>query len=439
MEAGTDSLTRETAVPANKSAEDCVIGGCLLAPGELDEVSFLRPEMFWQIDAGLAFGVMAEMRRQGKAIDAELVATELESTGKLSDAGGPRRILTYLEKVPHSAHTKHYAGHVFECWRRREAIQAATDAIMAAHNPTESIDELLLTAEKRLHQVMESRRQTTVTDLSDVLLDALAMLDSKTPPGQMTGFQKLDQVLGGFKPGQLVVIAARPAMGKTAFIGQTSVQLAEVGCPVLFISIEMAKLDISQRMLSASTSIPMHRLTRCELEPGDRQRILDSAQYLSTLPIAIDDESDTLSSIAAAVRISKRRYGTKVVVVDYLQLMRPEGRSANREQEVAGMSRGLKRIAKQNGVTVVALAQLNRSVESRMNKAPQLSDLRESGAIEQDADVVIFLHRPGYYDSNVDESEAQVLIRKQRNGPTGDCPMEWRKETMRFIETGGFA
>jgi replicative DNA helicase len=434
-----ESPTSEPSLPANKSAEDSVIGGCLLSPNEIDEVSFLRPEMFWQVDAGVVWACLSEMRRQGKPIDTELVAAELSATGKLSDAGGAPRLLKWMETVPHTAHTKHYAGLVSECWRRRSAIQAATDIITAAHDPTESLDEMLLAAESRLHQVMESRRQTTSVELSDVLLDCLAALESEHKPGAMIGFHGLDQILGGFKPGQLVIIAARPAMGKTAFVGQVSVQLAETGTPVLFVSIEMMKIEITERMLSGSSSIPMHRLTRRELRDGDRQRILDAAQYLSKLPIVIDDESDTLSSIAAAVRLTKRRHGIKVVIVDYLQLMRPEGRAANREQEVATMSRGLKRIAKQNEVAVVALAQLNRAIEGRPNKEPQLADLRESGAIEQDADVVMFLHRPGYYDPQEDPSKAVVMVKKQRNGPIGKCDMEWRDETLRFIESGGFA
>jgi replicative DNA helicase len=275
--------------------------------------------------------------------------------------------------------------------------------------------------------------------MEDILLAAMERINSRfehqgVVSGLTTGFTELDRQTNGFQPSELVIIAARPSMGKTAFVCNVArwvAASAERG--VLLFSLEQSKLELAERFLCIDARLDGHKVRKGLLDEPERHALLAAANTLSNLPMYIDDTpSRTVAQISAITRRLKRRHGLGLVIIDYLQLIEPEDKKANREQQIAQITRRLKGIAKENDLPVVALSQLNRGVELREDKRPRLADLRESGAIEQDADIVMFLHRPEAYKPEDRPGEAEVIVAKHRSGPTGIVTLRWRKESMQF-------
>lgn len=405
-----------------------MIACCLLDASQFDNVSgIITADTFGDPTCSAAFCLLREFRDAGKPADAVLLATPLaERVGTSEDLIG-QWLLNVLERVPHSYHAADYARQMLEVSQRRESVHVAMHLAEQAANRSIEVAQAIATAEAALRDIAETGQGDGPVAMDTVLLQALDQLAEGQTVRWETGFTGFDQLTGGFRPGQLVVIGARPAMGKTALALTLSQNLAESGNGVLFVSLEMSRLELAERMLSRTSMIGLSELrSGAVLSDSTRDRVMQSAAMLEKLPLTIDDRSHSLQQIAAAVRMVRRRRKIAVVVVDYLQLVSPEDARAPREQQVSQVSRRLKQLAREQDVTIVALSQLNRMVESRQVKRPQLSDLRESGAIEQDADVVMFLHRPAYYgDTDKPDDLAELIVAKQRNGSLGTVDLTW--------------
>jgi replicative DNA helicase len=382
----------------------------------------------------LIFQAIEHLRAQGKPFDALTVGEQLKKAGKLDEAGGYDYLHEIIESVPHAAHAKYYADQVRDRAMRRRAIYAAGDTIRDAHDLTRDVDDLLAAAETKLHSIIETKVSGEAADAATVGLEYLASLDQPQHAGIPTGFGTLDSIIGGFKPGQLIIVAARTSVGKTAFAGSMALQVAKAGTGVLFASLEQLRRELMERFVCAETGFATQYLQRRKIDDADKDEIVRTVNDLTQLPFTIfDGLPRTIAQIAAQARLQRRRSRLGLVIVDYLQLVTPDDRRANREAQVAEISRGLKALALSLEVPVVALAQLNRSVEMRDEKRPRLSDLRESGAIEQDADMVIFLNRPALYDANADKAAATAIVAKHRNGQPGEVSLLWEGARMRFV------
>jgi replicative DNA helicase len=280
--------------------------------------------------------------------------------------------------------------------------------------------------------------------MRDIMHDTLDRINTRlgkegSISGLSTGFVELDRQSNGFQPSELVILAARPSMGKTAFVCNIAEYVAGAGeTATLIFSLEQSKLELAERFLCIRAKLDGHKLRKGMLEPDERHALIDASAELSELPLFIDDSPGrTVAQIGAICRRLKRRNNLGLVIIDYLQLIEPEDTRANREQQIAQITRRLKGIAKENNLPVIALSQLNRGVELREDKRPRLADLRESGAIEQDADIVMFLHRPDAYNPEDRPGLAEVIVAKHRSGPTGIVSLQWRKESMTFADYVG--
>jgi replicative DNA helicase len=364
-------------------------------------------------------------------VDAVTLADELQTRKQLDDLGGVPLLLDLMETVPHAAHAKHYAEIVRDKWILRNLTQTCTDVLAQCYRTGGETSEILANAERRVFEILEHQELDQKIDIGSVLLTALERINARMAnPG---GFTDVDRLTNGFGPSQLIVLAARPSMGKTAFVCNIAEWAAGYGTTTVLFSLEQSKLELAERFLCIHSRLNGHSVRKGILEPAERFELLKSADALKELPLFIDDKADrTISEISAICRRLKRRNNLGMVIIDYLQLIAPEDKRANREQQIAQITRRLKGIAKENNVPVIALSQLNRGVELREDKRPRLADLRESGAIEQDADLVMFLHRPDAYNAEDRPGEVEVIVAKHRSGPTDVVVLEWRKESMRF-------
>lgn len=421
--------------PQDLEAERSLLGGFLLSNQSIDDARVIvSPGCFYADAHRRICAVIFESWSALTPIDAVTLGHALERRGWLGDVGGPTYLAQLLETVPHAAHVEHYARIVREKWERRRIIEISERAIRSSQDGGREIADTVAEADSGFHAVLERSAASETVELSDALMAMYDVLDADESPGQPTGYAALDQTAnGGWRDGAMYILAARPSVGKTAFACNVALNTAAAGGNVLFISIEQPRRELSERLLSIRSGVPVTAIQRRTLTTEDRDRIDTAAGELSALQIAIDDGSHrNVSQISAIARLRKRRHGLTLVIVDYLQLLSAEDPRANREQQVAGMSRGLKVLARDLGVPVIALAQLNRQIENRDNKRPRLADLRDSGSIEQDADAVMFLDRPSTYDEHANPSEARLIVAKNRNGPVGDVHLRWHPQTMRF-------
>ncbi len=302
--------------------------------------------------------------------------------------------------------------------------------VLLSFSEEDSIDEALMNAERRIHDAMHASIRSGEQSIGGILRDAIGSGFVRRE-GLMTGFEPFDAMTSGLQPGQVIVIGARPGMGKSAFALNVAQNVCEAGGSVLFVSLEMPRLDLTVRMLSRTTG-----LTRKQINCGDgrhNQTLCHAAEQLGRLKLFIsDDVGQTVVQLSAMTRLMKRKRKIDVAIIDYLQLIEPEDRRVNREQQVAQISRRLKLLAMSCELPVIVLAQLNRDADKRDGKRPRLCDIRESGAVEQDADIVTFIHRPGYHDATQDQSVAELIVEKHRNGETGIVPLKWNPETSSF-------
>ena len=427
--------------PQSLAAEQSVLGSILVLNEAIDEVAdFLHPSHFYSEKHQIIYAAILRLYESGiRGIDALTLGEELERRKQLEAIGGARYILDILETVPHAGHVKYYAEIVRDKWIQRSLTNVCTDVLRECYSGTNDTADVLTQAEKGIFQILEQQETGAKLSMHDIMIDTLERINVRlgkegSISGLSTGFVDLDRQTNGFQPSELVILAARPSMGKTAFVCNIAEWVAGAGqTGVLIFSLEQSKLELAERFLCLRARLDGHRVRKGLLEAPERDALLHAAQELSQLPLFIDDTpARTVGQISAICRRMKRRHHVGLVVLDYLQLIEPEDKRANREQQIAQTTRRLKGIAKENDVPVVALSQLNRGVELREDKRPRLADLRESGAIEQDADFVMFLHRPDAYNPDDRPGEAEVIVAKHRSGPTGIINLRWRKESMRF-------
>lgn len=426
--------------PQNLQAEQSVIGSVLLHNDAIDEIAdFLHPSHFYNEAHQVIFAAILKLHESGRRSDIITVGEEIERLKQLEFIGGPRYLLEILETVPHAAHVKYYAEIVRDKYIQRSLTNVCTEVLRECYHGTTETSEVLTLAERGIFQILEQQEVGAKLALEDILVDAMERITDRernegSISGLSTGFTDLDKQTNGFQPSELVIIAARPSMGKTAFVCNIAEYVAGAGeTGVLIFSLEQSKLELAERFLCIRSRLDGHKLRKGRLEDFERHNLLVAAQELGSLQLFIDDfPGRTVGQISAICRRLKRRNNIGLVIIDYLQLIEPEDKRASREQQIAQTTRRLKGIAKENGLPLIALSQLNRGVELREDKRPRLADLRESGAIEQDADIVMFLHRPDAYDKEDRPGLAEVIVAKHRSGPTGIVNLEWRRESMRF-------
>ena len=440
---GSEILERQP--PCNRQAEMAVLGSILLKPDVCDEVVMrLRPDDFYDEAHQKLFEHVVEMNDAGKKIDVTLLVDELRRTGDFENIGGAAFLAKIGNSVATAAHAAYYADIVRQDSTSRNLINACTEILQEAYEPKNNAQELLSRAEQRVFSILERGETQSLADIRYILHEAMDRIDARLKGehldgGVETGLTEFDNLTGGLHNSELIILAARPSMGKTALAMNIAEHVAMKGTqPVLFVSLEMSSIELADRMLCSIAEVNSQRLRNGSISKDDRKRLVETAAELSDAPLFVDDSpSRTVSEIAAAARRIKRREGKPgLIVIDYLQLIEPDNASDPRQEQVAKMARRLKGVAREIGVPLLCLAQLNRQAEVAKENRPRLSHLRESGAIEQDADVVMFVHREEYYRS-ADEREqfagqAEIIIAKQRNGPIGEIELVWRKEFTRF-------
>ena len=410
-------------------------------------VEVVDDTMFYAERHRRLFRAMMSITERGSVVDPLTLADELSRKGELESAGGKDYIGFLVDAVPTAANVEYHAKIVKEKALLRRLIEVSTEIVGEAFSGGQTADELLDLAEQKIFQVAQQRTSEGFSRIKELLWPTMERIEAihaggEAITGVASGFNDLDELTSGFQPSDLIIIAARPSMGKTAFVLNIAQHAAiEKDKKVAFFSLEMSKESLVQRMLTSEARIDAQKLRKGMLRDDDFPRLARAAGILTHAPIWIDDTAGiTLLEMRSKARRLKADQGLDMVVVDYLQLMQGPANSESRQQEVSQISRGLKALAKELSVPVLALSQLSRAPEQRAgdSKRPQLSDLRESGAIEQDADLIMFIYRPEVYDGPVDkdgnslEGRAEIIIGKQRNGPTGFVNLYFNKTYTRF-------
>src|SRR5215212_528525 len=434
--------------PYSEDAEQAVLSAMLIdQDAVMRAVEFVTDSMFHAERHRRIFRAMVAITERGAVVDPLTLSEELGRRGELEASGGKDYIGFLVDAVPTAANVEYHAQIVREKAILRRLIEVSTTNVSEAFEGKSSATELLDEAESKIFLVSQQQTKDGFTRIKELLWPTMERIEAlqrggKTVTGVASGFGDLDDLTSGFQPADLIIVAARPSMGKTAFTLNVAQHAAiEHNVPVAFFSLEMSKESLVQRMLTSEARIDAQRLRKGLLRDDDFPRLARAAGILSSAPVWIDDSPGmTLLEMRSKARRLKADNGVGLVVVDYLQLMQGPTNSESRQQEVSQISRGLKALAKELSVPVVALSQLSRAPEQRTgdNKRPQLSDLRESGAIEQDADLIMFLYRQEFYDGPVDkdgnslEGKAEVIVGKQRNGPTGIVNLFFQKQFTRF-------
>ncbi|MFM9059307.1 MAG: replicative DNA helicase [Planctomycetaceae bacterium] len=432
--------------PANVDAERAILGSILLKPDVCDEVSLVvRVEDFFDEAHQVLYRHLLDLHESGKRVDATIVLERLRTKGDLERIGGAVALSDVIESVPHAAHAGHYAAIVRDKSMLRSLIEAGTDILRDAYDGADEPRELLARAETRIFAILERRSSTEAKPIEKVLEDVMVRMDARMRHehaigGVETGFTDLDSLCGGLHNSELAILAARPSMGKTALAMNIAEHVAiNLRKPVLFVSLEMACLELADRLLCSAAQVNGHRLRNGTISQEDRRRLVQKSAEIGGAPLYIDDTPGrTLTEIAAVARRLKRRDGLALIVIDYLQLIEPDNPRDPRQEQVARIARRLKTMCRELDIPVLCLAQLNRQAEVSRDNRPRLHHLRESGAIEQDADVVMFVHREEYYQTNDEDRErvkgaAEIIIAKQRNGPIGDVKLLWQHDYTRFV------
>jgi len=428
--------------PNNLNAEESVLGAMLLSREAIAEVvEIVDADHFYKPAHGHICDAILSLYSSGEPVDVVTVADELKRAGFLEEIGGTALLLDLQAATPAISNAAYYAKIVEEHALLRRLIYVSNEIAETAYGVPEDVVQSLDDAEAKIFEVAQRRVTNTTAPIKDLItatLDRLEMLYDKgdSITGLQTGYTDLDEMLAGLQPNALYVLGARPAMGKTAFaLGMAANAAMADKRPVLVFSLEMSQLELSQRILCSEALVDSTRIKTGRIEEADWNRISHAVGRLAESPIYIDDNPHTsVMEIRAKARRLKSRVGDLgLVVVDYIQLMTGRSNAESRQVEVSEISRNLKILARELEVPVVALAQLNRSLEQRVDKRPMLSDLRESGSLEQDADAVLFLYRDEIYDDqSPDKGIAEVIIAKHRNGPTGKVRMAFRGQYTRF-------
>jgi replicative DNA helicase len=436
--------------PHNLEAEKSVLGAVLLDERHLYGLlveEHLRPEHFYRAQHGAVFAAMIDLHETDRKIDHLTVAETLRQQGKLEEVGGHETIDELTSWVPASGHAREYGRIVRDNAQMRALLGASYEIQASVLSREAPARDLVERAERSMLEVAHDDRQKKIRAIADILHDETDKLHrlsvSKTPlTGTPSGFKDIDEKTGGFQPGNLIVIAARPSMGKSALVANVAENAVLEGHAVALFSLEMSESELAQRFVSSQARIKGEELRRGRVPESQWPKILKACERLARAPLYVDDSSDTgvLEVRAKARRLHHQvEGGLGLIIVDYLQLMRHEGRVDNRVEQVGQISRGLKGLARELNVPVIGISQLSRAVEQRGGeKKPILSDLRDSGQIEQDSDLVMFIYREEYYEKDSDRpGEADIIIAKHRNGPVGDVVLTFQREFPKFMNYAG--
>jgi replicative DNA helicase len=440
--------------PQARELEEAILGALMLEKDAYAIISeILTPESFYDKAHELIFSAIQNLAIQQKPIDILTVVEQLRKEGNLESSGGASYIALLSQKVVSSAHLDFHARIVAQKYMARELISFSSEVASKAFDETNDVDDLMQEAEGQLFEISQRNVKKDVTHINPIIKEAFNLMREAAKrtdglSGLQSGFKDLDKITSGWQNSDLVIIAARPAMGKTAFVLSMAKNMAvNFNIPVAVFSLEMSNVQLVNRLIVNVTQLPGEKIKNGQLAPHEWHQLDSKVRVLYDAPIFVDDTpSLSVFELRTKARRLVKEHKVKCVIIDYLQLMNASGMSfGSREQEVSIISRSLKGLAKELNIPIIALSQLNRSVENRTGrgdgfdaKRPQLSDLRESGAIEQDADIVCFIHRPEYYKIYADEQgndltgKAEIIIAKHRNGSTGDVLLEFKKEYARF-------
>ena len=434
--------------PQAIALEESVLGALMLDQTALiNAIETLHVEYFYKPEHQAVYRAIRKLFEQSQPVDMMTVVERLRLDGELEAAGGAYAVTKLTENVVSAAHIEYHIRVLSEKFIQREMIRISTETITEAYDETTDVVNLLDKTEQRLMDINDKNFRSDYHPMGDFVsmaMDQIKEAGEKSDglSGLESGFIGLDRMTAGFQPGTLIILAARPAMGKTACALSMARNMAvDFHKPVAFFSLEMTGQELAMRLISSEARLPGDKLKKGHLEPYEKEQLKRGAQPLNNAPIYIDDTPQlTIFELRAKARRLKQRYDIQMIFIDYLQLMSSgssDNRNGNREQEISMISRQLKSLSKELGIPVLAMSQLSRAVENRVGNKPQLSDLRESGAIEQDADIVMFIYRPEYYGIQEDDhgstlGMADLIIAKHRSGGTGDVRLRFVKEFARF-------
>ncbi len=429
--------------PHDLEAEQAVLGSMLTdRDAVISAIEVLKEEDFYRADNRAIYSAILNLYNRDEPIDIITVKSELESIGKFEQIGGLEYLVTLPDKVPTTANAIKYIKIVEEKSTLRNLIKTANEIIDLGYDPTEDVDDIMESAEKKIFNIMQNKDKKGYTPIKDVLVESFTQLEElynrkQHITGVPSGFTELDYKTAGFHGSDLILIAARPAMGKSAFALNIATNAAvRANVPVVIFSLEMSKEQMVNRILCSEAMVDSNKVRTGKLDDDDWTKLAGSIGPLSDAEIYIDDTPGiSVMEIRAKCRKLKLEKNIGMVVIDYLQLVQGSNRrGGTREQEISEISRSLKILAKEIGVPVIALSQLSRAVEQRPDHRPMLSDLRESGAIEQDADIVMFLYRDDYYNKESEKKDiAEVIIAKHRGGSLGTVDLLWLGSYTKFV------
>ena len=435
--------------PQDRELEEAVLGALMLEKDAYTIVcDILKPQCFYEPTHQLIYQAIVDLASRQRPIDMLTVTEQLRLNGTLDEVGGAIVISELTGRVTSAAHIEYHARIIAQKFLARELISFSSEIQSKAFDETIDVDDLMQEAEGKLFEISQRNLKKDVTQIDPVINEAIELIQIATNrkdglSGLETGFHDLDRMTSGWQNSDLIIIAARPAMGKTAFVLSMAKNMAvSYNTPIAVFSLEMSNVQLVNRLIINTCEIPGEKIKSGQLDTGEWEQLMTRIKYLFDAPIYIDDTpSLSVFELRTKARRLVREHHIKMIIIDYLQLMNASGMSfGSREQEVSTISRSLKQLAKELNIPIIALSQLNRSVESRgEGKRPQLADLRESGAIEQDADMVCFIHRPEYYTKSSEDGNgmdirglAEIIIAKHRSGATGDVKLKFRSELARF-------
>ncbi len=436
-------------VPRDKDLEEAVLGALMLEKDAYTTVcDILKPETFYEPANATIYEAIQHLGAAQKPIDMLTVTEQLRLDGKLDEVGGAVFVTELTSRVASAAHVEFHARIIAQKYLARELINFAASIEGKAYDESNDVDDLLQEAEGRLFEISQRNVKKDVTQIDPVITQAIQQIENAANrqsglSGLQTGFTELDKLTSGWQNSDLIIIAARPAVGKTAFVLSMAKNMAvNFSIPVAVFSLEMSNLQLVNRLISVTCEIEGSKIKSGQLSTLEWDQLMARVKYLNGAPLFIDDTpSLSIFELRTKARRLVREHQIKMIIIDYLQLMNASGmKFGSREQEVSMISRSLKQLAKELNIPIIALSQLNRSVEARSDgKRPQLSDLRESGAIEQDADIVCFIHRPEYYlhsdtdaNGNNIRGKAEFIVAKHRSGSVDDVPLRFRHQFTRF-------
>lgn len=433
--------------PHSIDAEQSVLGAMILDKEAINEaIEIIRPDDFYKEANGEIYEAILELFNKNDPVDLITLSEELKRRGTLESIGGVTYLANLSSGVATTANVAYYCKIVEEKSILRRLIKSSDEIIGKAYEDSEDVNIIIEKAEKNIFDITQGAQRDGFSPISEVLLSSFAKIEEMAAnqgglTGLTTGFIDLDNNLSGLQKSDLILLAARPSMGKTAFgINIATNSALKANASVAIFSLEMSKEQLVQRMISATAHVDLQKIISGRLTEDEWLQIINSMGPLSQANIFIDDTAGiSLMEMKAKCRRLKMEKGLDLILIDYLQLMQMEGYKENRQQEISAISRGLKALAKEIDCPVIALSQLSRAPELRADHRPILSDLRESGAIEQDADVVLFLYRDEYYHEDSEKKNiGEVIIAKHRNGPTGTIELVWKKEFTKFLNKENF-